>query len=120
MREPVCPAASTVRGDSVVCGVLALGNESASLRGSREAGQVSPVMDAARHGSVVRHQCFGRGVPGSESSYCRCVLWRAQRDAEIAGRHGDGALRDEQAHRPPERGRMLSEAMAELRASEAA
>lgn len=107
-------------GGNVLCGVLALANESASLRGSRAAGFVSPVMDGVRHGSVVRFQCLGEGVPGSEMSYCRCVLWRAQREAELAGRSGDGALVDGEALRPPERGRALSEAMSAMRAGDVA
>jgi hypothetical protein len=98
----VCPAATPIHppadDESVLCGVLALANDGAHIGGVTARGQVSPLMSGSKDPNIVRFQCAGTGVPGSHMSYCACELWRAQRDAELAGRRGPGALRDEKAH----------------------
>lgn len=104
-----CPAASVhppAVGDgvpTVLCGVLANSNEGAHIAGVTRRGQVDPVFHGDRDPSIVRFTCLSPGVPGSRMSYCACVLWRAQRDADRAGRRGPDALRDEQATRPRNR-----------------
>lgn len=105
MRPSPCPAATTfppVVGDrvpDVLCGVLAKSNDGAHVGGFTSRGQMDPMFYGDKDPSVIRHACHGRGVPGSPASYCACVIWRAQRDAERAGRKGPDALRDEQATR---------------------
>jgi hypothetical protein len=101
--ELVCPAASPIEppghGESVLCGVLNQANDGAHVAGFTGRGQVSPLMSGRDDPNVVAFQCAGQGVPGSPASYCACALWRAQRDAERAGRRGPGALHDGGADR---------------------
>lgn len=101
----VCPAASLVEppahGPSVICGALELSNDGAHVNGFQSRGQVSALMSGKSDPRTVRGFCAGDGVPGSPRSYCSCVIWRAQRQAEWAARRGPDALRDDQAARPP-------------------
>lgn len=98
-----CPAATIIQPaddvSSVLCGVLAKSNDVSDVGGYASRGAVSPVMSGTRDPNVVRFFCRSPGIPGSRRSYCACALWRAQRDAELAGRHGKDALRDGQAER---------------------
>lgn len=101
----VCPAALPIHPatdePSVVCGVLEQANEGAEIGGWEERGQITARLSGSRDRSTVRNLCAGRGVPGSAVSYCSCVLWQAQKEAEWAQRHGPDALRDPIADRPP-------------------
>lgn len=101
----VCPAARSIHpaddAPSVICGVIDGSNEGAEIGGWERRGKVTPVVSGTRDPATIRYLCAGRGVPGSETSYCACVLWRAQRQADWADRHGPGALRDDLAIRPP-------------------
>lgn len=100
-----CPAASPVQPahdePSVICGVLELANDDAELDGYRSRGQVSALVSGSRDRGTVHNFCAGRGIPGSRASYCSCAIWRAEKARIAAARHGQDALVDEQAARPP-------------------
>jgi len=99
-RKPVCPAATTV-GDpsrpSVVCGVLDRSNDGAQLNGLTERGQVTPLFDGRRDANTVTLLCCGSDGAGGRCYYTECVLWRAAKETDWAGRSGPDALRDPQA-----------------------
>lgn len=97
-----CPAASTFppavgdRVPDVLCGVLADANDGAHVGGFRSRGQVDALFRGDKDPSTIRFACHGQGVPGSPMSYCACVIWRARRDADRAGRR---EMRDTEATR---------------------
>lgn len=101
----VCPAAVPVHpaGDveSVRCGVLAESNVGESIDGFTHRAEVDPIFSGSRDSGTVNLKCAGDGVPGSELSYCTCVIWQSERDAADARRRGPGALVDPASHRPP-------------------
>jgi hypothetical protein len=110
-----CPAATEVRPPAraagVICGVLELANDGASVRGFQSHGRTSALMDGESDFRTVHGFCcrFGAGEP---AGYVRCVIWRARREAEWAARRGPDALRDDQAVRPDRDFSALEEAAA--------
>lgn len=101
----VCPAASllnpAIGAQSVLCGELDLANDGAEIDGFTDRGQVSPVMHGDHDRRVLGTYCCGPGVTGAVNSYAACPIWQAAKEAYWARRRGAGALRDEQAIRPP-------------------
>lgn len=99
-----CPAAAPVHppshGPSVLCGALEIANSGAHIDGNAARGQVSALMSGRQDPSVVQNFCAGRGVPGSPASYCRCAIWRAEKQRIAAGRTpGADGLKDTKAGR---------------------
>lgn len=86
--KPTCPAADSVGGETILCGVIRHDRRRESRTSQVESGQ-GVVIERRTDPSTYANLCCGE--------YSKCPVWRAEKDRLAAGEKGlnDEAAREE-------------------------